>query len=244
MSSNLDSIVESEFPTHPFISISNPIDFKKLLANYLAMSQAFPYLQAGSQKDIFLQFMDQNKDVPEEVELTTVVGNFLCWDETGGLNLMLARGLKGLPRLLETRRFHANLLRKDCELLFSEPVIPEYSAVTKKYLTKLYDGLASQCAIRRVAYMVSFENHANRMITALWGSVSNHFDVEKKRLSYFLTHVGGDDPAEAYHVEMTEKLISKIVPEEKMPLFHEKFKEAYALHHHWCQAIVDMSCIN
>ena len=237
----LDSVIEEVLPNHPFSFISNNTNYKKLMANYLAMSQAFPYLQAGSQKDIFFHSMENNNDVPENVELTSVVGNFLCWDETGGLYLTLARGLKGLPQLLETRRFHANLLRRDCELLFSEPLQPEYSTVTKKYLYDLYAGLSSTCAMTRVAYMVSFENHANCMITALWQSITNHFKIEKKRLVYFLTHVGGDDPAEAYHVEMTRKLISKIIPEDETESFSMKFKDAYSLHSNWCKALVDMS---
>ena len=218
-----DLINKIDFPEHPFRHISNEVNYEKLLANYLAMSQAFPYLQAGSQKEIIFQTINEDIPITEEVELTTVVGNFLSWDETGGLNLTLRQGLKGLPRLLETQRFHANLLKNDCALLFGRPLQLDYSTVTKTYLRELYQGLSSVCAVTRVAYMTSFENHANRMIEALWNSISNHFKIEKQQLIYFLAHVGGDDPAEAYHVEMTQKLINKIVTQDKQSLFCEKF---------------------
>lgn len=235
---NIDQIIMNEVPQHPFESIPGEANYKIILANYLAMSQAFPYLQAGSQKDLIFHYMDNNQDLSEDVELTSVVGNFLCWDETGGLHVTLARGMKGISRILETRRFHANLLKKDCSMIFGESLAPDYSVVTKTYLTKLFEGLSSLCSITRVAYMVSFENHANRMIQALWDSISQKFDLDKKRLSYFLTHVGGDDPAEAYHVAMTHELISKIVPVEKADVYHAQFMQAYKLHINWCADIV------
>lgn len=241
---SIDLLSEVNFPEHPFCNISGKVNYEKLLANYLAMSQAFPYLQAGSQKEIIFQAINEDVAITEDMELTTVVANFLCWDETGGLHLTLTRGLKGLPGLLETRRFHVNLLKKDCTLLFGHPLQLDYSPITKKYLRDLYQGLSSLCAVTRVAFMTSFENHANRMIDALWDSVSSHFKVEKQQLIYFLVHVGGDDPAEAYHVEMTKKLINKIVPNEKQALFIDKFNEAYTLHHNWCQAVVDMSTVH
>ncbi len=111
---DIEKVIAAHFHQHPFETIPAIANYEIILSNYLAMSQAFPYLQAGSQKDLFFHYMNHNQDAPESIELTTVVGNFLCWDETGGLNLTLASGLKNLPRLLETRRFHLNLLKKDC----------------------------------------------------------------------------------------------------------------------------------
>lgn len=237
----ISSIINAHFSEHPFINIPTMANYKNILENYFAMSQAFPYLQAGSQKDLFLHYMNSNQDVPEHIELTSVVGNFLCWDETGALYPTIALGLKALPHILETRRFHSNLLRKDCEFLFNEPIAPQYSAVTKSYLNDLYDGLSSLCQIKRVATMVSFENHANKMISALWDSLIAKFKVKDKALTYFMMHVGGDDPAEAYHVEMTQKLIERTIPEEKLEQFYETFKSSYALHHQWCESVVKSS---
>jgi hypothetical protein len=241
MNDTLDKMIDAEFGPHPFLDIPTEADYQKLMANYLAMSQAFPYLQAGSQQDIFLHYMEKNEDIPKSVELTTVVGNFLCWDETGGLFLTIASGMKGLPRLLETRRFHSNLLKSDCEELFGKEIKPDYSALTKEYLLQLKNGLSSLCHVSRVAYMVSFETHANKMIDALWHSISHHFDTEKNKLRYFHTHVGGDDPAEAYHVEMTNKLIAEIVDEDQRETFINHFRDAYRLHSDWCKALTRLS---
>ena len=236
---DLESVVDSEFGAHPFTFISEDADYHKILSNFLAMSQAFPYLQAGSQQALIFHHMNTNTDIPEHVELTSVVGNFLCWDETGGFYLTLASGLKGLPRLLETRRFHSNLLKKDLHYIFQQPIQPDYSSLTQSYLTELYRGLSTLCPIERVAYMVGFETHANRMISALWDSLVKKYLLEKNKLAYFHTHVGGDDPAEAYHVEMTNKLINKIVSPDKIDLFTSLFIKAYRANHEWCKALTN-----
>lgn len=237
---NIQEVIAKEFPQHPFTTIPTTANYETIMSNYLAMSQAFPYLQAGSESELFFHYMNKNQDVPEQIEMTAVVGNFLCWDETGGLYLMLASGMKGLPRLLETRRFHCNLLKKDCAVIFDHKIEPDYSAVTKKYLLQLYKDLSEVSHIDRVACMVSFEMHANNMIDALWGSLASHFNISKDKLSYFMTHVGGDDPAEAYHVEMTTKLIEKIVPVDQKQAFVEKVTAAYKRHYDWCQAVIDL----
>lgn len=236
----LNDILESQFTIHPFAEIPDAADYESLFANYFAMSQAFPYLQAGSQKDLFFRLMENNEDVPEHIELTTVVGNFLCWDETGGLNPTVGGGLAALPYILETQRFHANILRKDGISLFGKEIKPDYSAVTKDYLMRLYASLASACPVTRVSAMIAFESHANQMISALWGSLAKRFDIDKNKLHYFYMHVGGDDPAEKYHVEMTRKLIQKTIPVAELPTFYEKFTHHYQLNSEWCRDVVKM----
>lgn len=236
--------VDSKFKEHPFLSISRDANYESIMSEYLAMSQAFPFLQAGSQKDVFWDCIDRYQDVPEHVELTTVVGNFLCWDETGGLYPTMAMQLKALPRILETHRFHSNILKQDCLKLFGKTVAPNYTKKTRAYLERLYGLLASNCPITRVSGMVSFETHANRMIEALWCNLSQAFqNIPKEELSYFLLHVGGDDPAEKYHVEMTNSLIKKIVSEDNYDFFIEKFLESYAIHTQWCQDIVNAASV-
>lgn len=238
MLDRLDDVVINYFNIHPFSKISQHVDYLAVMSNYFAMSQAFPYLQAGSQKDLFFHYMEKNEDIPVNIELTTVVGNFLCWDETGGLYPTIALGLKALPKILETRRFHSNLLKSDLETLFKHPVSPSYSETTKKYLISLYDGLSSLCHINRVACMISFEHHANIMIAELWNSITKKFSVEKKQLSYFMLHVGGDDPAEKYHVAMTKNLIDKVILPSEQDSFIDKFKKNYELHYNWCNEIL------
>ena len=171
------------------------------------------------------------------MELTSVVGNFLCWDETGGHAIIRKNGNKGLVKILDSENtFHANLLKKDIVKLLGKGILPNYSEATSKYLLNLLRGLESANHIKRCAYMVSFENHAGIMIDALWQSLTNLFKIEKDDLIYFKTHVGGADPAEPYHIEMTEKMVAEIVSL-KTDDFADKFLEGYRLHYDWCQSI-------
>lgn len=238
---NLQAVVHADFHPHPFSNVGENCDFHTLLSNYLAMSQAFPLLQAGSQKELIFNSMLRNKAIPKEIELTCVVANFLCWDETGGLYPTIANGLKALPRLLETQRFHANILRSDCVKLLNQNIEPNFSPLTTLYLVELYAGLSSLDHIVRLAHMVSFELHAHTMISALWESLIHVFGNPAQKLPYFMLHVGGEDPAERYHVEMTQRLIEEIVKPSQREAFESLFKKAYALNQQWCTALVALS---
>lgn len=232
---------ESEFPSHPFENLSNEINFATLLGDYSAMSQAFPYVINGAQGKIIFDLMEETKLPTRDIEATSVVSTFLSWDEYGGLYPTISHGLKALPKLLEAKWFHSNLLLDDCSNLFGEEFKPQYSEITKKYLKDLHDGFGDVDPVRRIAYMVSFESHAERMITALWNSLDNAFEVDKNELKYFRSHVGGDDPAEAYHVEMTDRLIGDSIPEDRREEFHVAVKEAYRLHIDWCDGLVKLA---
>jgi hypothetical protein len=61
--------------------------------------------------------------------------------------------------------------------------------------------------------------------------------VEKRRLVYFATHVGGDDPAEQYHVEMTARMIREVVPHGDRERFLDAFRTAYARNVEWCASL-------
>jgi len=92
------------------------------------MSQAFPFLQAGAQKEMIFDVISSASDVPKDYEITAAVMNFLCWDETGGHYAILENGQAGLSRILETSdRFHSNILKKDLLRLFNKEVKPNYS---------------------------------------------------------------------------------------------------------------------
>lgn len=208
------------------------------MGNYLAMSEAFPYLQAGSQKDLIFGAIAEGRGVGQDVQITSVVGNFLSWDETGGFELMRRGGIEQLPDILDTRRFHANLLRQDLQVLFGQDVAPSYSAETRAYLLSLYDGLSSANALIRCAHMVSFEKHAGEMISTLWAALVPEFSVPREQLSYFQTHVGGPDPAEAHHIAMTKRMLDRLVPGQREDEFLDMFREAYRLHVRWCSALV------
>ncbi|WP_244550863.1 GFA family protein [Bradyrhizobium sp. Rc3b] len=215
-----------------------------LLPEYLAMSQAFPYLQAGSQRDLIFDAMNQNRDLARDIEMTSVVANFICWDETGGYGQILRGGKAALPDILVTDKFHSNLLRKDASQLLGRPIRPNYSATTKRYLHSLYAGLSSKDPLVRCAYMVAFELHAADMIQSLWTTLVRTFKARPNDLEYFRSHVGGEDPAEKYHGEMTSRLIGELVPADRNDRFLSEFDRAYRLSLQWCRDLVPIASVH
>lgn len=226
---------------HPYLNGVNLGNVCKVFANYLAMSQAFPYLQSGSQRALVLNQIDNNLDLTEKVQTTTVVGDFLSWDETGGNYVIKSMGNDGLLEMLNTKTyFHSEMFRVDAANLLGvsvESVKPDFSTVTTMYLKHLLSGLESIDDVRRCACMVAFESHANLMIDSLWGAVSVLFNVDKNRLPYFYVHVGGDDPAEAYHVAMVCAMIEKIVDSDKIDHFKNCFSEYWQSNIKWCSDV-------
>lgn len=234
----LAAIVQERFPTHPFAGDIDPDNFESLMSNYLAMSQAFPYIQAGSHKRLLFHYMDAGIDIPQELEISAVVGAFLVWDETGGWKITQEKGVEGLLYILETKNFfHSNLLKRDLRRIFGHDLKPAYTDATQRYLKALNDGLASLDPVTRCAFMASFETHAERMIESLWGYIVRQTGINKDELSYFSTHVGGDDPAEAYHVGLTTNMIANLVPTEDQERFIREFVNAYRLNLEWCECI-------
>ncbi|WP_246510523.1 GFA family protein [Bradyrhizobium glycinis] len=226
------------FGPHPFAAEMSEEQVASLLPEYLAMSQAFPYLQAGSQRDLIFDAMHYNRDLAKDIELTSVVANFICWDETGGFGRVLQGGKAALPDILATENFHSNLLRKDASRLLDRAIRPNYSARTKRYLHSLYAGLSSNDPLVRCAYMVAFELHAAEMIQSLWTSLVKTFNARSDDLEYFRCHVGGEDPAEKYHGEMTSRLISELVPANRNGRFLDEFDRAYRLSLQWCRDLL------
>ncbi|MCA1455103.1 GFA family protein [Bradyrhizobium sp. BRP22] len=223
---------------HPFAAEMSKDQVARLLPEYFAMSQAFPYLQAGSQKDLIFDAIHRNRDLPRDVELTSVVANFICWDETGGHSRVLQGGNAALPGILEIENIHSKLFRKDASRLLGRAIQPYYSTRTSRYLRALYRGLSSRAPIMRCAYMVAFELHAAEMIQALWNTLVKTFDARSDDLEYFRIHVGGEDPAEKYHGEMTSRLISELVPADCNSLFLTEFDRAYRLSLDWCGDLI------
>ena len=75
------------------------------------------------------------------------------------------------------------------------------------------------------------------MIDSLWNYVVQRTGINKDELKYFATHVGGDDPAEAYHVGMTTNMIANLVPTEDQERFVREFLNAYRINIEWCESI-------
>lgn len=235
---NMHDVVTKWGEPHPLSHGVTPENLESLLRNYFAMSQAFPLIQAGACKDLIFQSMAEGSDIGPEIEMTTVVGAFLTWDETGGYYLSLGRGRDSLPEILETDKyFHSNLLRADLKRIGNIDPRPSYSVATIDYLKQLSADLSSADHVHRCAAMVAFEMHAESMISALWGSLSEIVNIPKDELVYFKVHVGGDDPAEEYHKQMTQKMIACLVPTDREQDYCRSFENCYKLHTDWCQAI-------
>jgi hypothetical protein len=234
-----DTIVSNGLDMHSFSSGLNNDNIYKVLGNFLAMSQAFPYIQSVAYKDLVWSCIENNQDISLDIEITSVVGAFLVWDEFGGHYKTLLDGNKGLPRILDTSAFHANLLKEDIKnLLNIDDIKPIYSLITKEYLTELQEGLSSDDRIIRCACMVAFENHAGNMLLALWNSLEKIYkDIDKNSLIYFSVHVGDNDPAEIYHIEMTNKMIELLISEDEIDIFLNYFKKFYKLNYDWCEDI-------
>lgn len=235
----LESLVSNEFDGHPFADSLDLARLEDILPDYFGMSQGFRYVIAAAQKDVLFEAMSENKGLSREVELMNAVANFLMWDETGGIALNLSESKQRLPDILDLSRLHSELLRTDAEQILGHTIVPQFSPVTRRYLTELYRGLGSTDVVVRCAHMVAFELHAGAMIDALWGSIAAVSALPREQLQYFALHVGGDDPAEVYHVEVTQRLIEHVVPPSQRERFRASFLSAYALHIDWCRALVE-----
>ncbi|CAH1607144.1 conserved hypothetical protein [Vibrio jasicida] len=235
----IDILVKNEFSEHPFSKGISSLNVENVLLNLLAVSQAFPYIQAGSQGPLIESVLSGQAQVDANFEMTSVVGNFLSWDETGGAYILAEYGIEGLSKILDTdKRFHANILKRDIQKLLSKQVTPLYSPDTVEYLKTLFTSLSSSNAIERVAEMVAFEHHAGELIENLWSSLCELYDIPKEELTYFLIHVGGDNPAEVHHMEMTRSMISHTLNSpEDMDEFMSFFMASYKRNIKWSNAV-------
>lgn len=238
-----EAIVAEKFAVHPFLKGVNEQNVRNVLSDYAAMSQLFPYMQAKAIGDVALNSLLIRNQIGKAVDQTAACGAFLVSDEFGVHHLACTEGNAGLPKILDTKdNFHFQMLLKDARRLFGEEVQPNYSPTTMSYMNNLLKLLSSDNDVDRVAAMSAFETHAEQMITALWTRLVEIFpSVDKDSLDYFRIHVGGDDPAEEYHVAMTTKMITEIVPDAEAPRFANAFEDAYRLNYDWCNAITVVS---
>ena len=232
--------IAKAFPSHPFEKKFDRASLLRMLRDYIALSEAFPYVMASAYSGHVIDSIKKRKPIDNAAAITAAVGSFLCWDEMGGHALSLSEGNKGLANIIEpNKRSHSSLLLADMARITDEEIRPDYSSATIQYLETLREGLGSQDPVVRCAYMVAFEFHAERIISAVWTAISNTFDVEPNELLYFRIHVGGDDPAEKYHMEMTARMIDKLVPSTEIARFNELVTDAYAVSVGWSRQIAD-----
>jgi len=238
-----DQCIDELFPSHPFDSGISIDNFERVISEYLAMSISFPYIQAGAIYNNYRLTIDENNDINKNVEITSAIGSFLVFDEFGCYAQTQKFGNDGLRNLTNVgHNFHSNLLRRDIETLLGKRVKPVWSDVTNAYLSDLLAALSDQKLNRNIAYMIAFENHANRMIMSLWNAIHLLFNFPKdSKLSYFYGHVGGESPAEAFHVEMTQRMIEDLVPEVDVSQFISSCIKEYTANISWCERILSLS---
>lgn len=223
---------------HPFKALKSQQSIVRLFPHFLALSVAFPYIQSGSQLPLIQNLIHTNTDVSVEHEILSVVGHFLCWDETGGANVLEFFGKPGLAKILETKKwFHANMLREDIFYITGKHVKPNFAEPTRGYLNQLINGFNHLNPIIRCAHMVAFEHHAGVIINSLWDGIVRQFEINPNQLKYFRIHVGDDDPAETYHAAMTKEMINYIVKPLDKQLFINTALEAIETHINWSKKV-------
>ena len=234
---SLDEMVEVKFKDHPFSHGISKDNYETVIGNFLSASLAAPYLFGGAQLRLFFHYMENDLDIPHGVQVTTAVGAFMTWDELGGNDLVRKQGNEGLPKILDAHEFHSSILREDMRNLLGKEISPIFSETTKRYLKDLSYGLSNVDPVTRISHMVAFEKHGEPMLNALWSCSANLFNIEKDRLPYFKMHVGGEDPAEKYHVALTQRMISEVIKPGDLGRFIDEFEKAYAANFQWCEDI-------
>jgi hypothetical protein len=237
--SQIEDLVNKNYPVHPFTNDLTKENVETILAEYLGLCLCAPYVIGGSNNELFQNCIFSGREIDRNIEITTSVSSFLSFDETGSYDKVVNGGHKVLPNLLDTSNFHSNMLRRDLKFLFKKDVKPIHNLYLKSYFINLSKGLSNIDDIQRCAALVALEVHSEIMILALWDSVMRVFpEVERNTLEYFFLHVGGENPAEKYHVEMTELMIKEIVPEKDMNLFFLYFKHNYEMNIELCKSIL------
>jgi hypothetical protein len=213
----------------------------RVLSNYVALSQAFPYLMAGAQGVVFRCALDSgDPGAWQSAEATFAVAAYICAEETGANYLLASGGASSLPRLLDTSTaFHANLLSADLGSILglSSRLHAEYSDCTRRYLEELGAFLSDSDPVVRSAHMVAHEVFAGIEISSMSRAIDKALSVQSRTYDYFRIHVGNDDPAEAHHIEMTSRLVDKVVPEGGESSFVDLFEEAYAFNIDWTRRL-------
>src|SRR5215211_8163552 len=115
--------IGGRFPDHPFRKSVTKDNFEAVIADYLAMSIAFPFIQAGAIHKTYKAALRAGGDTDKNAEITGAIGAYLVWDEVGGHKLTLEKGNIGLLQLPATRRnYHAHWLRRDIRTILGKDV--------------------------------------------------------------------------------------------------------------------------
>lgn len=237
----LDVVISERFPVHPFERGLNAANFAAVMNEFVAMSTAFPYIQAGAVYESYRRSMAAHGIPNANTKITAAVSAFLIWDEFGGNHLGVKSSANGVSRMIEVDSyFHSALLIRDVETLLGAPLpaaVPGPS--TQAYLERLLENLAGPSGNRNVAHMVAFERHAMAMINALRAGMTGVFGANAMEgLAYFDAHIGSSCVGEAIHVGLTESMISRLVTKDETARFLDTCVDAYAFNVRWCQDVV------
>lgn len=237
----LDTLLNQRFPVHPFDRDISRDEFETMIPDYVAMSTAFPFIQAGALCACFESYQSRGIGVDERLAVSTAVAAYVVWDEFGAIGGNTVDGLAGIKILPNfDRKFHFALLTRDLERLLGRalgPCLP--GTATAAYLAALKAGLSDPVDNQCIVHMLAFERHAMAMISSLDRMVKRIFGPEQARgLEYFDTHVGSDSEGEAIHVAMTGGMINRLVEPEQVERFLDRCVEAYALSYNWCEQLM------
>lgn len=236
----LESLIGERFPLHPFEVGITKENFEQVMAEYLAMSIAFPYIQAGSAHENYRKAIQISGDTNHNLEITAAIGTLLVSDEFGADELIRQSNKEQIPLASHVEQcIHSNLLRHDIATILGKPLKPRWSSATRSYLDQLFFAFSDQTKNRNVAYMITFEMHAYKMILAIWSAINRCFGMHKySELQYFSRHIGGDSPAEALHIEMTLKMIDALISDEDREGFILTCTEGFTTNIRWCESIL------
>jgi hypothetical protein len=237
----LDEVIAASFSLHPFQTGLHLANLAAVMNEYVAMSVAFPYIQAGAVYENYRRRVASRCAPDDNVKITAAVGTFLAWDEFGGHHLILKCGANGLSKLIDVdNHFHSALLVRDVEeLLQTRLPTVRPGPITRAYLDRLHEGLSTSSKNRNVANMVAFERHAMAMIKALWIGMKGVFGRSAMiGLEYFEAHIGASLDGEAAHMRITESMIEHLVPKKESNAFLEACIDAYAFNVQWCHDVI------
>ncbi|WP_327591679.1 hypothetical protein [Streptomyces chartreusis] len=235
----IDRITQAAHPVHPFELALPPERLEPILAEYLAVTTALPYIRAGAVGLIAFDRMATGDEFEPSDDLTFAMTMMAAWHEIGGTRLVLECGTRGLPLILDTgEHFDSSLLRLDVSRLLGKDVQASFSPVTRRYLFRLHAGFADLDIIGRAAFLVSQHTHATRMLTALIARIRDAYGVSAGQLAYFNLHV--DDPTHASRTETLLGMIPRAVPPSHADDFYQRYEAAYTLHTWWCESITTL----